>query len=477
MDMDYSDIVQTSTTYCGRLYAGLSAAVSAGGHRRHLHHPHPLRPGPQIRRGLAAAVRQLSASTARRPARSGMSSFQARGHRHRRPGGHRQHHRLRHRHDLRRPRRHLLDVGVGLLRHGHHLRRGGAGHRPTRPRTRRRMSSAAPSTTSGTAFKGGLRQDSWRASSPWPSSLALGFIGNMVQSNSIGNAFQDGLRHPHLDRGRGAGGDGRLHLPGRRHSGIASVTEKLVPVMAGFYLVGGLVMLMRQYHRPAPRLCPDLRVRLQAPGHPRRRRRHRRARGHALRRGPGPVLQRGRHGLHPPRPRHGQGGKAPGPGRGGHDRRVHRHLHRPDHDRPGDDLPVRRPERSGDMAANPAAQNMAQAAFSTVFGSFGNIFVAICLLFFAFSTIIGWYFFGEHEREVPVRREGRQGLRRASRWCAWSWALSWRLDLVWNLSDLFNAPDGDSPTCWRCWPSAGLVAKAAREGDALAANKNSPGGL
>ena len=39
--------------------------------------------------------------------------------------------------------------------------------------------------------------------------------------------------------------------------------------------------------------------------------------------------------------------------------------------------------------------DLAQAAFNSAFGSFGNIFVAICMLFFAFSTIIGWYFFGE----------------------------------------------------------------------------------
>ena len=38
---------------------------------------------------------------------------------------------------------------------------------------------------------------------------------------------------------------------------------------------------------------------------------------------------------------------------------------------------------------------LAQTAFDTVFGSFGNIYIAICLFFFAFSTIIGWYFFGE----------------------------------------------------------------------------------
>ena len=40
--------------------------------------------------------------------------------------------------------------------------------------------------------------------------------------------------------------------------------------------------------------------------------------------------------------------------------------------------------------------NMAQMAFGCVFGeTVGNIFVAICLLFFAFTTIIGWNLFGK----------------------------------------------------------------------------------
>lgn len=40
--------------------------------------------------------------------------------------------------------------------------------------------------------------------------------------------------------------------------------------------------------------------------------------------------------------------------------------------------------------------NMAQLAFSKVFGTgIGNGFVAICLLFFAFSTIVGWNLFGK----------------------------------------------------------------------------------
>ena len=39
---------------------------------------------------------------------------------------------------------------------------------------------------------------------------------------------------------------------------------------------------------------------------------------------------------------------------------------------------------------------MAQLAFGTVLGSrAGSMFVAVCLLFFAFSTILGWNLFGK----------------------------------------------------------------------------------
>jgi len=40
--------------------------------------------------------------------------------------------------------------------------------------------------------------------------------------------------------------------------------------------------------------------------------------------------------------------------------------------------------------------NLAQTAFGTVFGSnLGNVFVAVCLLFFAFSTILSWNLFAK----------------------------------------------------------------------------------
>ena len=49
------------------------------------------------------------------------------------------------------------------------------------------------------------------------------------------------------------------------------------------------------------------------------------------------------------------------------------------------------------IASNGIAKtNVMQMSFNRVFpGDFGGIFVAICLLFFAYSTIIGWNFFGK----------------------------------------------------------------------------------
>lgn len=34
-------------------------------------------------------------------------------------------------------------------------------------------------------------------------------------------------------------------------------------------------------------------------------------------------------------------------------------------------------------------------AFNQAFGNVGGMFLAICLMFFAFTTIVGWYYFGE----------------------------------------------------------------------------------
>ena len=117
----------------------------------------------------------------------------------------------------------------------------------------------------------------------------------------------------------------------------------------------------------------------------------------------------------------------------------------------------------GDMAANPAAENMAQVAFTTVFGSFGNIYVAICLLFFAFSTVIGWYFFGAQNVKYLFGVKAVKVYACIAVVCV---ALGSMLEapLVWNLSDLFNALMV-FPNLIALLALSGVVAKMAREDD------------
>ena len=86
--------------------------------------------------------------------------------------------------------------------------------------------------------------------------------------------------------------------------------------------------------------------------------------------------------------------------------------------------------------------NLAQTAFGTVFGeSFGAMFVAICLFFFAFSTILGWnmfgkinviYLFGEKNAKISTRIYTVIALV-----CIFLGTLMSN-DLVWELTDAFN---------------------------------------
>ncbi len=89
-------------------------------------------------------------------------------------------------------------------------------------------------------------------------------------------------------------------------------------------------------------------------------------------------------------------------------------------------------------AANLTKTNLAQQAFGSVFGqTFGNIFVAICLLFFAFSTIISWNLFG---RVNVVYLFGKKSNLLYSLIALVFIFLGSLLsnDLVWELTDMFN---------------------------------------
>ncbi len=84
--------------------------------------------------------------------------------------------------------------------------------------------------------------------------------------------------------------------------------------------------------------------------------------------------------------------------------------------------------------------NMAQLAFSSVFGNVaGNSIVAICLLFFAFSTIISWNFFGRIN--VKYLSHGSKAANAVYSVIAVVFIFLGSClsnDLVWELTDMFN---------------------------------------
>ena len=73
--------------------------------------------------------------------------------------------------------------------------------------------------------------------------LALGFMGNMVQSNSISDAFYTAFSVPKWVMGVIVAVLAAFIFIGGI-SRIASFTEKVVPVMAALYLVGALVVIL-----------------------------------------------------------------------------------------------------------------------------------------------------------------------------------------------------------------------------------------
>ena len=80
---------------------------------------------------------------------------------------------------------------------------------------------------------------------------------------------------------------------------------------------------------------------------------------------------------------------------------------------------------------------VAQAAFRTGLKGFGPAFVAICLLFFAFSTIVGWYFFARQNVQYLFGKKAVVPFSLIVVVFVFLGSLL-KVDLVWNLSDLFN---------------------------------------
>ena len=259
--------------------------------------------------------------------------------------------------------------------------------------------------------------------------LALGFMGNMVQSNSIGSSFQGAFGVSPLITGIViAIIAGIIFLGGIKR--IARFTEKIVPIMALLYIIGCIIILCMD---PAAVVqgIRDIFVGAFSP----------QAVGGGL---AGITVQKAlRYGV-----ARGLFSNEAGMGSTPHAHATAQVDH------PSDQgliammgvfidtfiiltLTALVIVSSGLYTNGETAAVLAQSAFNASFGSFGNIFIAICMLFFAFTTIVGWYYFGE----VNVRALFGEKMVKVYAVIVVICVVigsTLKVDLVWNMSDMFN---------------------------------------
>ena len=262
--------------------------------------------------------------------------------------------------------------------------------------------------------------------------LALGCMGNMVQSNSIGDAFHTAFGLPKWAVGASVALIAAfIFLGGVKR--IASFTEKIVPVMACFYVAGCIVILFIN-HAAVLGALKSIFVCAFNP---------QAVFGGALGLG---VKEAMRFGV-----ARGLFSNEAGMGSTPHAHAL---------------ANVEKPEDQGIVAMmgvfidtfivltmtalvilssgvlEPVTgalkgTPLAQAAFNQAFGSFGNVFVAICMLFFAFSTIISWYFFGEANMKALFGPKSVKVYAVIVVLFIFAGSML-HVDLVWDMSDMFN---------------------------------------
>ncbi len=270
--------------------------------------------------------------------------------------------------------------------------------------------------------------------------LALGFFGCMVQSNSIGSTFQTAFGIPTWVTGIVLVIIcGFIFLGGI--SRLASVTEKVVPVMAGIFLIGGLIVLIIRIRFIPATIGMIFRYAFQPQA--------------IIGGGVGSAIkiaisQGAKRGLFS-----NEAGMGSTP-----------HAHalaevKVPHDQgvvamigvfvdtfivltlnalviistlyTSDGI-----LNSGVIPEGIGKANLAQTAFGTVFGEkFGAAFVAICLFFFAFSTILSWNLFGKINMKYLFGKKSLVIYAVIALVFIFLGTLASN-DLVWELSDMFN---------------------------------------
>ena len=273
--------------------------------------------------------------------------------------------------------------------------------------------------------------------------LALGFFGCMVQSNSIGSTFETAFHVPSWIVGLVLVAIcGVIFLGGVQR--LASVTEKIVPIMAALFVLGGLVVLAMRIQYIPTTLGMIFKYAFQPQailggGF-----------GAALKIALSQGAKRGlfsneagmgstphAHALANVACPHDQGivamigvfidtfivltlnalviistlYTADGPLAAGY---------------------------TGSVTETIGKANLAQTAFGVVFGEgLGAMFVAVCLFFFAFSTILGWNLFGKINMTYLFGKKSTVVYTLIALVFIFLGTLASN-DLVWELSDMFN---------------------------------------
>ncbi|WP_461537828.1 alanine/glycine:cation symporter family protein [Spongorhabdus nitratireducens] len=261
--------------------------------------------------------------------------------------------------------------------------------------------------------------------------LALGFIGNMVQANSIGAAFENAFNLPPLWVGIVVAILAGLIFNGGVKA-IASFTSKAVPLMAIMYIVGSLFILLTNLEAVAA----GFKMIFVGAFDPAA------ATGGVL----GATIKEAvRYGV-----ARGLFSNEAGMGSTPHAHAVAKVDH---------------PVQQGNVAmfgvffdtfviltitalviltvpidGSVTGIELTQAAFTAGMGSFGGVFIAIALLFFAFSTIVGWYFFGEANIRYLFRKDGDKAVKIYSLVVMLFIVLgcTLKVEFVWELADFFN---------------------------------------
>lgn len=260
--------------------------------------------------------------------------------------------------------------------------------------------------------------------------FALGFMGNAVQSNSIAASWNTAFGIPKIAMGIFIAVVSLFVFTGGMKR-IAKVTELIVPIMAAFYIVGSLIVIFANV-TAIPAAFHDIIVGAFKPAA---------VAGGAMGATLKLAVQKG--------VARGLFSNEAGMGSTPHAHAVAKVNH-----------PVEQGFVSmigvfidtfvilnltalviittGSRTTGFTGAQLSQYAFSTLYGKFGEIFIAICMLFFAFSTIIGWYFFGEANIRYLFGAKAVKIYSIIVCICVALGSLQ-EVDLVWNMADCFNS--------------------------------------